>query len=203
MFNILLGNEKFKEFISKSSYEEIYKYLLYSETVTRDGYRESLANKTQRRLKQFANELYMQYNGFDEIRKWILKVNNFVEGKLNERFIFSDLYKMDNNELHKFVNDVIHQIGVPLVMNSKEKYISIQSNKIETSQFIQFYILQNFINFVQVKETECPIYDFCKENWEICNDNCTLNNQNSIKGNRNCNYRKFLETYELLDIEFN
>jgi hypothetical protein len=203
LFNILLGNEKFKEFISKSSYEEIYKYLLYSETVTRDGYRESLANKTQRRLKQFANELYMQYNGFDEIRKWILKVNNFVEGKLNERFIFSDLYKMDNNELHKFINDVIHQIGVPLVMNSKEKYISIQSNKIETSQFIQFYILQNFINFVQVKETECPIYDFCKENWGICNDNCTLNNQNSIKGNRNCNYRKFLETYELLDIEFN
>ena len=203
LFNILLGNEEFKEFISKSSYEEIYKYLLYSETVTRDGYRESLANKTQRRLKQFANELYMQYNGFDEIRKWILKVNNFVEGKLKERFIFSDLYKMDNNELHKFINDVIHQIGVPLVINSKEKYISIQSNKIETSQFIQFYILQNFINFVQVKETECPIYDFCKENWEICNDNCTLNNQNSIKGNRNCNYRKFLETYELLDIEFN
>ena len=203
LFNILLGNEEFKEFISKSSYEEIYKYLLYSETVTRDGYSESLANKTQRRLKQFANELYMQYNGFDEIRKWILKVNNFVEDKLKERFIFSDLYKMYNNELHKFINDVIHQIGVPLVMNSKEKYISIQSNKIETSQFIQFYILQNFINFVQVKGTECPIYDFCKENWEICNDNCTLNNQNSIKGNRNCNYRKFLETYELLDIEFN
>ena len=203
LFNILLGNEEFKEFISKSSYEEIYKYLLYSETVTRDGYSESLANKTQRRLKQFANELYMQYNGFDEIRKWILKVNNFVEDKLKERFVFSDLYKMYNNELHKFINDVIHQIGVPLVMNSKEKYISIQSNKIETSQFIQFYILQNFINFVQVKGTECPIYDFCKENWEICNDNCTLNNQNSIKGNRNCNYRKFLETYELLDIEFN
>lgn len=203
LFNILLGNEEIKEFISKSSYEEIYKYLLYSKTVTRDGYSESLTNKTQRRLEQFANELCMQYSGFDEIRKWILKVNNFVEGKLKERFIFSDLYKMDNNEVHKFINDVICQIGVPLVINSKEKYISIQPNKIETLQFIQFYILQNFINFVRGKGTACPIYDFCKENWGICNGNCILNNQNLIKGNRNCYYRKFLEIYELLDIEFN
>lgn len=203
LFNTLLGNKEIKEFISKSSYEEIYKYLLCSETVTRDGYSESLTNKTQRRLEQFANELYIQYGGFDEIRKWILKVNNFVEVKLKGRFIFSDLYKMDNNEVHKFINDVIHQIGVPLVMNSKEKYISIQSNKIETLQFVQFYILQNFINFVLGKGEKCPIYDFCKENWGICNANCILNNQNSIKGSRNCYYRKFLENYKLLDIEFN
>ena len=203
LFNILLENKKNKEFISKSSYEEIYKYLLYSETVTRDGYSESLTNKTQRRLEQFANELYIQYSEFHEIRKWILKVNNFVESKLKERFIFSDLYKMDNNEVHKFINDVIHQIGVPLVINSKEKYISIQPNKIETLQFIQFYILQNFIKFVQGKGTACPIYNFCKENGGICNGNCILNSQNSIKGNGNCYYRKFLETYELLDTEFN
>ena len=202
LFNVLLGNEEIKKFISKSSYEEIYKYLLNLETVTRDGYSESLANKTQRRLEQFANELYMQYSGFDEIRKWILKVNNFVEDKLQERFIFSDLYKMNNNEVYKFINDVICQIGVPLVINSKEKYISIQPNKTETLQFIQFYILQNFIAFTRGKETVCPIYDFCKENGGLCNDNCILNNQNSIKGNKNCYYRKFLETYGLLDIEF-
>lgn len=202
LFNVLLGNEEIKKFISKSSYEEIYKYLLNLETVTRDGYSESLTNKTQRRLEQFANELYMQYSGFNEIRKWILKVNNFVEDKLQERFIFSDLYKMNNNEVYKFINDVICQIGVPLVINSKEKYISIQPNETETLQFIQFYILQNFIAFARGKETVCPIYDFCKENGGLCNDNCILNNQNSIKGNKNCYYRKFLETYGLLDIEF-
>lgn len=202
LFNILLGDKEIRGFISKSSYEEIYKYLLNSVTVTRDGYSESLINKTQRRLKQFANELSMQYSGFDEIRKWILNVNNFVEDKLQERFIFSDLYKMNNNEVYKFINDVIDQIGVPLVINSKEKYISIQTNETEILQFIQFYILQNFIGFVQGKQIVCPIYNFCKENGGICNDNCILNNQNSIKGNKNCYYRKFLETYGLLDIEF-
>lgn len=203
LFNILLGNEEIKKFISKSSYEEIYEYLLNLETVTRDGYSESLINKTRRRLEQFANELYMQYSGFDEIRKWILKVNNFVENKLQERFIFSDLYKMNNDEVHKFINDVISQIGVPLVINSKGKYISIHLNETEALQFIQFYILQNFIVFVCNKTPVCPIYNFCKANEGICNDNCILNNQNSIKGNKNCCYRKFLETYGLLDIEFN
>lgn len=162
LFNILLGDKETKEFISKSSYEEIYKYLLNSETVTRDGYSESLTNKTQRRLKQFANELYMQYSGFDEIRKWILKVNNFVEDKLQERFIFSDLYKMNNNEVYKFINNVIGQIGVPLVINSKEKYISIQPNETETLQFIQFYILQNFIAFARGKKQYALYIIFAK-----------------------------------------
>lgn len=203
LFNVLLGNEEIKKFISESSYEEIYKYLLSDKTVTRDGYSESLTNKTQRRLNQFANELYMQYSGFNKIREWILKVNNFVENELKDRFIFSDLYKMNNNEVYKFINDVICQIGVPLVINSKRKYISIQSKEIETLQFIQFYILQNFITFVQDKQTVCPIYDFCKANLGMCNENCVLNSQNSIKGNENCYYRKFLENYKLLDIGFN
>lgn len=120
LFNVLLSNEEFMKFISKSSYEEVYNYLLYSKTVTRDGHSEYLTNKTQRRLEQFANELCIQYSGFDEIQEWVLKVNNFVEDKLKERFIFSDLYKMDNNEVFKFINDVISQIGVPLVINSKK-----------------------------------------------------------------------------------
>lgn len=49
----------------------------------------------------------------------------------------------------------------------------------------------------------CPIYYFCKANGGLCNKNCILNNQNLIKGNKNCYYRKFLETYGLLDIEIN
>ena len=120
------------------SYEEIYNYLLLSATITRDGQIETLIAKTQRRLIQFARELQLQYSGFDEIKKWILKVNSFVEHKLSGRFIFSDLYKMDSDEMFKFINDVIYCIGIPLVMNSRKKYISIHLNDIEVSQFIQF-----------------------------------------------------------------
>lgn len=88
----LLDDAEFKQHIMNSSYDKIYNYLLSSTTFTRDGQSEALIAKTQRRLRQFASELQMQYGGFDEITKWILKVNDFVGHHLSERFIFSNLY---------------------------------------------------------------------------------------------------------------
>lgn len=201
LLSTLLGDEEFRKYITDSSYEEIYNYLLFSSTLTRDGQREMLIAKTQRRLIQFAYELQTQYSGFDEIEKWILKVNSFVEHKLSRRFIFSDLYKMNSEEIFEFINDVICYIGIPLVMNSRKKYISIQSDDIEVSQFIQFYILQNFIYFVKSKQTRCPICDFCKANGGTYNENCIVNKQMTIKGNGNCYYRRFLEKYRLFNIK--
>lgn len=203
LLSTLLGNEEFKKYITDSSYDEIYDYLLFSTTITRDGQSETLIAKTQRRLMQFADELQLQYSGFDEIKNWILKVNNFVEHKLLGRFIFSDLYKMNRDEMFKFINDVIYCIGIPLVMNSRKKYISIHSNDIEVSQFIQFYILQNFIYFVKSQQTKCPIYNLCKANGGICNENCIVNKQMTITGNENCYYRRFLEQHGLFDIKIN
>lgn len=203
LLSTLLGNEEFKKYITDSSYDEIYDYLLFSTTITRDGQSETLIAKTQRRLMQFADELQLQYSGFDEIKNWILKVNNFVEHKLSGRFIFSDLYKMNRDEMFKFINDVIYCIGIPLVMNSRKKYISIHSNDIDVSQFIQFYILQNFIYFVKSQQTKCPIYNFGKANGEICNENCIVNKQMTITGNENCYYRRFLEQHGLFDIKIN
>jgi len=198
----LLGNEEFKNHITTSSYEDVYNYLLSLTTVTRDGQREALIAKTKRRLNQFAEELQMQYSGFEEIGKWIFKVNSFVESKLFRRFLFSDIYKMNRNEMFNFINEVINYIGIPLLLNSKEQCISIQSNEIEVSQFVQFYIMQNFLGFVCSKEMRCPIYTFCKANGGKSNANCVLNKENIIEGNPDCYYRKFLETYGLLDIKF-
>ncbi len=198
----LLDVDEFKDFITNSSYDKIYNKLLSLSTATRDGYVESLTNKAQRRLKQFANELLIQYSNFDEIGKWLLKINDFVERKLSGRFIFSDMYKMENEDFYKFIDSIIHQIGIPLVMNSKLKYVSIQSNQVEVSQFIQFYILQNFISFASSKKEVCPIYHFCKANDRIYNENCILNPQKIIIGNKDCYYAKFLESYRLFDIKF-
>ncbi|MCI9079284.1 MAG: hypothetical protein HFH68_10240 [Lachnospiraceae bacterium] len=203
LLSTLLGNDEFKKFITDSSYEEIYNYLLFSMTITRDGQSEILIAKTQRRLIQFASELQLQYSGFDEIKKWILKVNSFIEHKLSGRFIFSDIYKMDSDEMFRFIKEIICCIGIPLVMNSRKKYISINSNDIEVSQFIQFYILQNFIYFIKSDQLKCPIYNFCKANGGICNENCIINKHMTIKGNKNCYYRRFLEQYGLLDIKIN
>lgn len=201
LFSVLLRNEEFKDYITISSYKDIYDYLLFSATVTRDGQSEALIVKTQRRLQQFASELQMQYGGFEEIQKWILKVNDFVGQHLSRRFIFSDLYQMNGDEIYKFMNNVIHCIGVPLVMNARKKYVSLLPDDVEVSQFIQFYLLQHFISFAQSKEIKCPVYHFCKANGGACDENCIVNKQMTIHGNENCFYRRFLENYGLLGVK--
>lgn len=203
LFSILLDDNEFKQKILNSSYEDIYDYLLKLRTVSRDGYSESLHSKSQRRLTQFANELQIQYSGFDEVIKWIQKVNCYAERYLFGRFIFSDLYKMENDTFLEFINDAIRRIGIPLVFNSNKEYISIYSNENETLQFIQFYTLQNFISFVRSNELKCPIYEFCKANCGNCNNNCTITNtEKTIAGNEKCFFRKFLDTYGLLGVKF-
>lgn len=203
LFNVMLGSEDFRDFIINSSYEEVYSYLMSLETITRDCYSESLTAKTQRRLTQFANELQIQYSSFSDIVKWIQAVNNYVEQNLSGRFVFSDIYKMNSLELYNFISDVLSHIGIPLIMNSKEQAISIIPNELDNSQFTQFYIMQKFLCFVQSDNEKCPIYDFCKANYGICNNNCTLNDQKIIDGKMNCCLRQFLETNQLLDIKFN
>ena len=199
----LLSNDEFRKLITTSSYEDVYKYLLSLTTVTRDGQSEALITKTKRRLNQFEQELQMQYSGFDEIGKWISKVHGFVEHRLYGRFLFSDMYKMNKDEMLNFINETINCIGVPLLLNSKKQCISIKTGENEVSQFVQFYIMQNFLRFVRSKEKICPIYTFCKANGGQCNSKCVLNKDNRIEGNLNCYYKKFLETYGLIDIKFN
>lgn len=203
LFNVMLGNEGFREFIINSSYEDIYFYLMSSCTLTRDGNSESLTAKTQRRLTQFANDLQIQYSGFADIVKWIQAVNDYVEQNLSGRFVFSDIYKMNSLELYNFVCDLFSHIGVPLIMNSKEQAISIIPNNLGNSQFIQFYIMQKFLSFVQSDHKKCPIYDFCKANYGLCNNNCSLNAQKTIDRKVNCSFGQFLGTHQLLDMKIN
>lgn len=205
LFINFLDNEKFKQTIEAYNYDEIYSMLLSLESQATDGIRETLTNKTNRRLEQFANNLTTNYMVFAGIRDWISRVNNFAKSELSGRFIFSDMYKMDTCEFSKFMNFTIDVIGLPLVMNNRKKCISLQSEKIDVSQFIQFYVLQKFMDLAlsEPKEKSCPVYDFCKENDGKCDERCISNPQSKIIDSKNCPYIDFLKSYTLSDIEIN
>lgn len=58
----------------------------------------------------------------------------------------------------------------------------------------------NDVNYcIGIPLTKCPIYNFCKANGGICNENCIVNNQKKIKGKENCYYRRFFEQHGLFD----
>ncbi len=200
----LLKYDPFLNLLRKHCYKMIYNFLLLFDNVTRDGHREDLIHKSQRRLEQFAKELCCLYGGFKEIRKWILFVSDFVKSEFSGRFIFSDMYTMKNDEFFKFIDYVIHHTGVPLVMNSPQNYISIptQEYKIDESQFIQFYILQKFLGFAESKEKTCPIFNLCKANSESHNSNCVFNSNKEFKVNENCYFSNFLKSFGLNKVKF-
>lgn len=204
LFVNFLENEEFRQGIANLSYDEVYKKLLSLEFVSTDGVKETITHKTSRRLKEFEENLSLHYANFVGIRNWIKKVNDFSVTELSNRFIFSDMYKMDTSKFEETISRIINSIGLPLVMNNKEECISLQSSQDNVDEFIQFYILQKFFDYVlsgTKKTSVCPIYSFCKSNGDICDEQCNCNLQKEELEDKKCSYFGFLKSYGLTDIE--
>ena len=88
-----------------------------------DGVKETINHKTNRRLKQFEEELSSHYT-------------NFIG---------------------------ISSTALPLVMNNEEECVSLQSSQDNVNEFIQFYILQKFFDYVLsgAKKTVDGLKDGC------------------------------------------
>ena len=204
LFVNFLENEEFKQGVASLSYNQVYKILSSLEFESVDGVKEKINHKTNRRLKQFEDELSSHYTNFIGIRNWIEKVSNFAETELANRFIFSDMYKMDTSKFEEKISWIISSIGLPLVMNNKEECVSLQSSHDNVDEFIQFYIFQKFFDYVlsgDKKTNACPIYSFCKSNGDICDEQCNCNLQKEQLEVKKCSYFGFLKSYGLTDIE--
>ncbi len=188
LFSQFLTNREHQQILAKlySNYADTYNFLLSIMFKTTDNIVETLSHKRKRRLEQFKGNLEISYFHFPEIVNWISKVNIFSTERLSERFIFSDMYKMNNTEFLDFVKEVISMIGVPLVMNKKRQYISLPNRSKDMYQFIQFYILQEFLMFTDCKSKSCPIRKFCRTNYDIeCRENQIFDRQKRLIRPRN------------------
>lgn len=187
-----------------TDYSACYELLLHQSTWTAVGnFHETVNSKTQRRLNDFKNELINHFNApqFNSIIHWLETVTAYVRTEFVDRFIFSDMYQMNLQELSDSISEIIDAIGFPLILNKDYKCISLLSASDDTLPFIQFHILQNFLQFVETKEQACPIYDFCNANGSICTKSCkTLPYLGKNDDNDICPYLLFLKTYNLTNI---
>lgn len=205
LFSQFLKNQEHKQLLAKlySNYADVYEFLLSIMFVTTDNIIEGLSHKRERRLDQFRRTLEINYGYFPEIVDWISKVNYFSTKRLSEGFIFSDMYKMNSAELADFIEEVISMIGVPLIMNKNGEYISLPSKSNNIYQFIQFYILQEFLAFTNSKSKSCPIRKFCKANYDVvCRETQIFNRQRKINQNEMCPLLGFLRPYGLSNIQY-
>ncbi len=210
MFQQFLKNDSMRAFFSSDDLDpkEIYQLLLLSGFQTTDGIAESLLHKTNRRLEQFKTDLQTGYGRFPQIVEWVSEVSKFAKDRLSNRFIFTDLFHMSTPELHNFMKETISTVGIPLVMNKKGEYISFPNTQSQeertTQEFIQFYILENFLLFIEDrKANSCPIRKFCHCNYTVdCNGGYLFDREKRIKKNDACPFWNFLNAYKLSDIQY-
>jgi len=203
LFNNFLENEEFNQMSKCLTYDKLYRILLSYEFKTTDGKTETLKDKFNRRVRDFEMVLSNQYINFDTLKDWLSKVYQLASTDLCEKFIFSDLYRMSQKEFESFIDLIINKIGLPLVMNKDKNCISLQAEEFDISQFVQFYILQEFLDLVLfgADDKVCPIYDFCIANGGKCDAHSSLRPQSPSANCENCQYITFLEAFGLSEVD--
>lgn len=140
------------------------------------GTGDSMHSKTERRLKGIRDSLQNLYpqKYFPDIYAWIVDIEGYVKANMQGRFFFAELYALDRNAFFSSISNIVAEIGVPLVFNSREQVFSLLPAKYDQQQFMQMYLNNKFMEFSTSTEAKCTLYDFCSAgDSSIMDHNCT------------------------------
>ena len=196
------------DFIRNSSYNKLYTMNLNLIFETRDGKREQLKQKRERRWKDFWRVLgQTTYQQFPDIVTWLGKVNQFAKTNWKNRFLFSDLYQADGKNFRKEIRRIMRHIGLPLIITSDFRFQTIGNDGIKKEAFVPFYLCQRFMECVENDNTdtnplleECPVQEFCycngeEEPWFPQYGGLPCTHYKKTSGD--CPYRCFLNAFGL------
>ena len=166
LFNVIINKGLIKEII----HVPVNKFadLLYKKLATQsvDGIVETFSKKEERRLNDFLTQLSTVYRHSDLLIKWITSVNDFSRKKFQGTLIFTNLYRMKNDEFKVAIREMSDALGFPIVINMDEKIlnnINLSDSSIDDLKY--FYMVERFINFTEkdiLPSKKCPIGNFCK-----------------------------------------
>lgn len=110
---------------------------------------------------------------------------------------------MSYEQLIKSINEIIKDIGIPLVFNKKKKCISMLPVEFKPQPFTQFYVMSHFLQFMSTSDNECPLVDFCNENFEMkSQDKCHTSPLLFVKEKQLCPLALFMYSYGFGNVNF-
>jgi len=203
LLNMFIGQEIIKKNEKKfCEYEECFQFLLGMGWQSNGGFDENIFSKTERRLNDFRQQLSSLYphRQFDSIKEWILSTSDFCKAELSNRFIISSLYNMSRSELDDFMGRMIDEIGIPVIFFSDDTIMSsLLPEKYDSNQFVEFYVLGRFMEWISTSEEKCPLHDICQKNYKVCQEICRTN---PFVYAGECKFKLFLKSYCLDKIRF-
>ena len=182
-------------------------YLLNLAWASRGGFLESIFSKTERRLNDLSNSLNLHYQHplFDSIQLWINNVLKYCRDHFTGRFVFAEL--CNHVSQPSFANDlnrIIDDIGIPIIENADHFFMNLLPEQYQVDQFVQFYILHQFMNYIDSTDIRCPIYDFCEANanCKIDRKSCLENPLSGLDEEELCPFKAFIKLYGLSNVNF-
>ncbi|EMS1064489.1 hypothetical protein WKS79_003095 [Providencia stuartii] len=191
-------------------YEATKKVLSSMQWVAVGGFKETTETKTARRLKDLKESLRQKYNtpNLPSVIEWIDDIVLFSEKELASSFIFSELFNMSEKDFFDKINFFIKEIGVPIVFNANDEYLSLLPEKYNQDEFFNIFISLKFLTYIEQAENKaCPLFNFCKKNMStdqiIMNQHCSNDPIKKLNEEYSCPFTIFLKLYGFDKIEWN
>ena len=176
------------------NYDECAISLLGLGWQSKGGFDETIFSKTKRRLRDLNERMALLYphRQFDSMKKWIENTIKICNTNLSNIFIISSLYNLEREELYRFIDELMKSIGIPIVVFRNKAIRSFIPEQYNKEQFIEFYILKEFMGWIHTRDRGCPIYQICAKNYNMQKGVCKKEPE---KYDETCIFKLFLKSY--------
>ncbi|MBB1314937.1 hypothetical protein [Aliivibrio sp. SR45-2] len=179
-------------------YEGCVKYLLNLDWVAVGTGYDSVFTKSQRRLIALKDSLKSKYHSdFASISSWIDLVVDYSNSNFSEKFIFSQMILMSQAEFTVFIKTCISDIGIPLVFNEKQSFVSLLPKEFDKDEFLQLYYSFQFMNYVSYGYQQCPQGQYCVNNCpSSLNERCVNSPMSNYLNTEECPINTLVLKYQ-------
>lgn len=190
-------------------YNELKQLLLSIQWKSQGNFTETSQTKTSRRLNQLLESGIKKHNtsSLSDVLQWFDEIINFSNTELANRFIFSELLSMNEDEFLKKINYYVSKIGIPLVFNDNSECISLLPEKYDQNQFLNIHISLLFIRYISQNESnQCPLKSYCAKNINpnenIISPSCDSDPIQKLTEGVQCPLTRFMKLYSFDSIEW-
>jgi hypothetical protein len=194
--------------IIKKNKENLIDYRKCKEFLARYGWSsrghqdENIFIKADRRINESGSSLnhIFKKSLYPSVNRWINNMLDFSRNDLASRFIFGDLYCLDKNKFESAISLCINKVGIPLVFNRNNDLFSWlpENEGYNYCEFINLYIINQFMRFIGDSASACPISSFCSGTKQYKIDDHCFKIENIKPGNHpQCFFYNFLDRYRI------
>lgn len=185
---------------ARESDEAFANYLKTAHWVAKGVPFETISGKLDRRSTELRQALQSRFpqGAFPEIYAWLDRVIDYARTELAGRSLFAEIWAMDTPNFFGMINQILEEIGVPLIVNDAGELGTSLGGEKEKNQFLQLLLAYEFFGYLDRDDMQCPLIDVCERDRPELIDNDCMDApfRRALKENL-CPFGAFAKTHNL------